>query len=123
MARRRRRSRSTPRNAYANVPSLPRRVLRRPVRVALPAIEDRRRYHPLRSQRPTMRTDGRRTERLVLDAKHRPRLMHRLAFPDPQRVVTCVRRKERREVLFATGGASKRNKKRRRRTWRSNIRC
>lgn len=45
-----------------------------------------------------------------------------LAFADPQSVVHCIRRKTRKEVLFAlkrTGGAGGK----RRRHWHSNVRC
>lgn len=45
----------------------------------------------------------------------------RVAFATPDTVGICVRRKERREVLFAKrrfGGSG-----RRRRTWRSDIKC
>ena len=121
MAKRRRRSLS--RSVRVSIHHYPSRVLRRAARPHLSAIEDRRRYHPLNVHRPTMRVDGRRTERLVLDGSRDPLRYHKLAFRDARNVVTCVRRKERREVLFATGGASKRNKRKRRMTWRSKIRC
>lgn len=45
-------------------------------------------------------------------------------FESPYRVLTCVRRKVRRAVVFARGKAGKGVKKRRpRRTWRSNVVC
>lgn len=123
MARRRRRKRQKVRGAYPSARSL---TVRLP-RSLLPAVEDRRTYHPLRRNRPTMRTDARRTERLVLaplEKSPRARSVHEyLAFKTPEKVVTCVRRKTRREVLFANGGASKKRKRKPRRNWRSNIRC
>lgn len=51
------------------------------------------------------------------------RLPHRLAFSQPAQVAVCVRRKARREVLFAKRKTGKgRNATRRRTPW-SDIKC
>lgn len=47
-----------------------------------------------------------------------------LRFESPFKVVTCLRRKVRREIMFATGRGGKGVRKRRpRRSWRSNVSC
>ena len=120
----RRRSRRRARSAIANA-SLSNRRMLRVVPVDLRSIEDRRRYHPLRDSRRTMMRTARATESLRLQRRRKDnwRLMNALSFVAPRKVVTCVRRKTRREVMFATGGVGKRQKKTRRRSWRSKIRC
>lgn len=46
------------------------------------------------------------------------------AFAHPPRVVTCIRRWTRKEVLFARGVAGRKGRKHKpRRTWRSTLRC
>lgn len=45
-------------------------------------------------------------------------------FESPLKVITCVRRKVRRQIMFATGRSGKGVKKRQpRRNWRSNVSC
>lgn len=49
---------------------------------------------------------------------------HRLQYESPFRVITCLRRKLRREVIFAVGhGGRKGRKKDHRRNERSNVEC
>lgn len=92
----------------------------------LQQIEDRRRYHPLRALAPAQTFSNRAQRRLV----EKPRLTRevfpslRLGFAVPSKVAACVRRKSRREVLFAIKGTGPGSRqKRRRRNELSNIQC
>lgn len=115
--------------------SLTVRLLSRPSAPILPDVthdlrpfEDRRTYHPLGVFRPARVIGGHPVQPLVPSkpAKQRSRafLAHGLAFPNPKRVLICVRRKSRREVLFAKNlhrrGAGARK---RRRTYYSEVKC
>lgn len=89
-------------------------------RAIVRAIEDRRRFHPLGLRRPAgsmLRSD----RRLVEQAPPRKR---GFSFAVPNRVAVCVRRKTRREVIFAKRlngkGAGARH---RRRSYYSDIGC
>lgn len=106
------------------------------------AMEDRRTWHPAGPARPSMMTwssdvvaDRASTfvRNTLYDVSGR-RYVDRarnyvgaaLAFRDPSRVALCVRRKIRKEVLFALSphrriGAGR--GKHRRRNWASSIRC
>lgn len=90
----------------------------------LPLIEDRRRFHPLREYRPAMslrRSDA----RVVID---RPR-QRPFSFPDvfrfqvPRRVAICVRRKRRREALFALNRTGKGSRAPKSRNYWSDVSC
>lgn len=105
-------------------------TLARP-RVALSEIEDRRTYHPLDFFRPA-RSFNRSQHSLVVKqpAKNKDRfsglrgLPTAIQFHAPKKVLVCVRRQRRKEVIHAlkkTGkGAAKRL---RRRSYYSNIHC
>lgn len=78
---------------------------------------DRREFHPLRLFRSPSVVGSRSARRLVVD-KDRPfKFGDVLKFAVPRRVLICIRRKERREVLHAKrftgrgsgGGAKRRN--------------
>ena len=98
-----------------------------------PITEDRRTYHPERANRPALRMSGLPAQVKVGSRPRRsPQASSRamtfpsnvIAFQNPEVVVTCVRRKTRREVLFAKGGAGGGKKIRRPKwTWRSRISC
>lgn len=127
MARRRRSNRIGRDSSHIANLRLPRYVVSR-VRFPSPTrrlLEDRRFYHPLgRLDRPAFAT-RRSAARLV--ARHQDGRMQtkaRISFADPRRVMVCVRRKERREVLFARGvGGSKRRQRKPRRTPLSAVSC
>lgn len=115
------------------------RVVRKPLyrmvvkRVSIPRvetplqqIEDRRRYHPLRALAPAQTFSSKSQRKLV----EKPRSTReafpslRLGFAVPDKVAACVRRKSRREVLFAIKGTGPGSRqKRRRRNELSNIQC
>lgn len=86
-------------------------------------LEDRRVYHPLRKAAPpaSVSLESRKLVVPRVQRKNSPTLAQ---FNLPRNVSVCVRRKQRREVLFATRrtgrGASK---KRRTRNQFSDIRC
>lgn len=112
-------------------------ALRPPARSAL--IDDRRRWDP----GDTPRDAFGRQARVVMSPKasakarqqpavkpSRPRLYQSRAFlrevqsfEDPRRVMICVRRKSRREVLFAIRKTGKGARSRKRRNEWSNVRC
>lgn len=135
MARRRRRKEPDRRDTtwIANEFSLPRPS--RPLVVALPdtgpliEFEDRRRWHPEMDEfRPAvvvpMSSAG-----LVVPTSRRRQLRARqavprgLSFRTPKAVVICVRRKRRKEVMFASGRAGKRGQRKPRRSEWSSISC
>lgn len=95
----------------------------------LQSIEDRRTWHPEGPQRPA---------RGLLRARHRLTLAQPskkfrgptkatidapVGFDDPFRVVVCVRRRRRREVLHAFRKTGRRGQRRPRRSWYSDISC
>lgn len=96
----------------------------------LTEIEDLRTYHPLRSEREIVAfTSGpekilaRPSARTQRDITITP-LPHRLGVTEPNKVIMCVRRQQRKEVLHAlrkTGRGQARRKPRR--TWRSDVHC
>lgn len=129
MAKRRKDTKPTIPERVSLQRSLTRGLLREIVLPApLTAIEDRRTYHPLKVQRPARTISGHPSGPVTpkkTPTRSRAFVAHGLKFPDPTgRVVICVRRKQRREVLFAKkktrAGARARA---RRRNWYSNIGC
>lgn len=102
----------------------------------LTEVEDRRTWHPEAAFRPPLLFSGNaaRFDRLV-DRRSSPLQVRRglrvrsqtkavRAFDDPGYVALCVRRKKRREVIFAKRKAGKGSRRRhRRRNYFSEIRC
>lgn len=97
----------------------------------LSEIEDRRSYHPLGRARPAIYATGalklkdRSPSKLQKKYGFRPRSQTNaiLTFHRPSQVALCVRRKQRREILFAkrrTGGGGRGP---RRRNWTTQISC
>lgn len=92
-------------------------------RAALSLIEDRRQFHPLGPFRPAS-APRRALSRVVIKNPSVPfRRPDVFGFAVPQKVALCVRRQERREVLFAKRktGAGARSPKRR--NYWSSISC
>lgn len=87
-------------------------------------IEDRRTWHPQGAQRPA-RSVTRSQHKLVLPKKDSsPRLPSRVAFDAPKQVLVCIRRKMRKEVLFAKRKTWKGSRARRHRhTYFSEVTC
>lgn len=97
----------------------------------LSEIEDRRTYHPLGSDRPALysvaplQVKDRRPSPRQRRAGFRPHSQTKgvIAFAEPDQVVLCVRRKERREVLFAKRFHKRGRGGPRRRNWTTQISC
>lgn len=113
----------------------PRPVVRRVVKVSIPLrdtplqqIEDRRRWHPLRYLAPAA-TLGSRSARSLVERSPKSKSVSRfpslrLGFAVPEKVAVCVRRKTRKEVIFAKKVAGKgASARRRKRNPFSEIRC
>lgn len=109
---------------------LPRLSLIRAFR-PLTQVEDRRLYHPLGPARPARSLSGA-PHRLIVpkarpQARSRSRLninsvVHHIGFANPKKVLICIRRKMRREVLLAKGRGGG-GHRRPRRSHYSNIVC
>lgn len=89
-------------------------------RLELRPFEDRRLFHPLQVFRPALTFTRRASARVVL-SRPQGRPFSSFSSPDvlrfavPRDVVMCVRRQDRREVLFAkrlmrSGGGSKKHR-------------
>lgn len=90
----------------------------------LSEVEDRRTFHPLDDFRPAMEIGGTRTGPRQVKKSFKPQLPFGLQFAVPEKTVVCVRRKTRREVIFAKrkqGGG--RGRKRPTKNWFSKIGC
>lgn len=107
---------------------------------SLARVEDRRRFHPEGVFQPARdrRSRSARVAALSLSSSHQSFMSPFLEsgslptriksvsrqLPSPARsVIVCVRRKQRREVLFARGIGGKKVSRRRRRTALSNVFC
>lgn len=110
---------------YRKSPPIARSPLLRP-----DLIEDRRTFDPFPLSRPIRKIRG--TAKLVHRASPvtaarravRSRVPTHIAFADPRRVAVCIRRKIRKQVLFAIRGTGKgARSKRRRQTSTSQIGC
>lgn len=86
--------------------------------VALDPLGDLRRYDPRRDLRPAFAT-VRKAARISERPSRSSLLMApgRFGFADPRKVMICVRRKERRQVLFAKGVGGSRVRRGRRNAW------
>jgi len=101
---------------------------------ALRVVEDARQWHPERQNRHPKTVHGQRAPIRARDKRYRSpaALLKRLpsqtravlAFPHPGRVIECVRRKIRKEVIHALKLQGKgAGSKKRKRDWKSKIRC
>lgn len=86
-------------------------------------FEDRRSFHPARTNRPVVSRVGR--SRIGVARSLLPDVPAAVRFVNPRNVIVCVRRKMRKEVLHAlkkTGGRGGKNRRPRRNSL-SNIHC
>lgn len=92
----------------------------------LSEVDDLRTWHPDRMGR-SVRTLAGTPARVQAATSGRaavsPAVPVHVSFRSPSNVVECVRRSQRREVLFATRKFRKGSGSAKRRSWRSNIRC
>lgn len=105
-------------------PTLPRPIVS-PLINKLREIEDRREYHPEKKYRPVRQLSGHPVKSHVIKpAKFKSQLPFGLNFAVPKDTVVCIRRKRRKEVLFAKGKAGGSQKRRHpRRNLNSKIGC
>lgn len=91
---------------------------------ALTEFEDRRRFHPEDFYQPARELGGTNSPSPQVKKSFKVQLPFGLEFAAPQRTLVCVRRKQRKEVLFAKRQTG-RGKKRRapRRNWQSQMGC
>lgn len=85
-------------------------------------IEDLRTFHPdgpLRSRRGFITAH----HSLSVSRSRSSRVPAGLRFTNPYQVLTCVRRKIRKQVLFAKGGAGSRKMRRPKYNYMSSVRC
>jgi len=132
--RKRQRTRDIPTIASDTLSSLlqPEYVAVRSVSSWLQDIDDRRMFHPLDEFRPAKSVMYRDATQLVVPNVNKPQKQSNLLsslpasvqFNAPHSVALCVRRKRRREVLFARGVGGGRQWKRRAR-WSefSEVKC
>lgn len=107
------------RHAFAN-----RRLSLRPLSTSRPSLsfEDRRTFHPdglLRSPRVI----GTTFHSLTATPTRSRSVPFGVGFVTPHKVLLCVRRKLRREVMFAKGGAGRRRMRKPNRNYYSDVRC
>lgn len=102
-------------------------VFERPiaVRSALSLLEDRRLFHPGRDFGPARSFSRRDQARVVIkQSVSKPAAFSsRVQFAVPAKVVVCVRRHQRKEVLHALGKAGGKVSRRRRRNSWSHVDC
>lgn len=142
MARKRRRSRQTVNHSRSIQRDLS-TIANRPSRLLdaiqystspasyFPSVEDRRTFHPLGPFRPARTTGGRRasvsSSASGLDRRAKSRafrnLISTIKFAAPRDVLICVRRKSRREVLFARKKTRRGSGAPKNRNWYSSISC
>lgn len=82
---------------------------------ALTEVEDRRFYHPLDSFQPAMEIGGRVAQKPKIKKTKLHQLPWQMVFDAPKKTAICVRRKTRREVIFAkrkSGGGARRKPRR-----------
>lgn len=119
------RSRRSSNRPTAIPSSIASRWLVRPIVPLSPLIEleDRRAYHPERVYRAP-RASVRKAAQIVVKRSGRPfRFPDVLGFRQPRRVLLCVRRQMRKEVLFAHRRVRSGAGGRRRRNYWSGISC
>lgn len=92
------------------------------------AVEDRRTHHPLGFFRPARQWSGHPVQPNVVSknsvGKQAKRFPVGIRFADPRRTLICVRRKQRKEVLFAKRKTGKGARARhRRRNYFSEVSC
>lgn len=136
MARRRSKSYSKPRAGAVSLslpltprlhalPQMVSRSIKRPS-LDLRIVDDRRRFHPNPFIRPAVSVVRRADTKLVVSPIRRQtkvlRLPDKVAFAVPRNIALCVRRKVRKEVIFATSGGGA-GKRRPRRNQFSDVRC
>lgn len=97
-----------------------------PIRADLRPREDRRTFHPSRFTRPAVTIGPRLGSRLVVSPptkRQRGGLPTTVSFAAPKKVVICVRRQRRKEVIFAMGKGGSHAPRVNHRNQFSDVRC
>jgi len=100
--------------------AISRRIASRRLPTLLSTIPERRTYHPAGSARPVLTVTGTPARGL------RAPTPKSLAFAKPRKITVCVRRQQRKEVMFAAGHGGSRGlgrRKKRRVNENSKISC
>lgn len=87
---------------WRDVPQIAKHRLPTPKKIL---YADKRTFHPLRKARPVVTTAGTPLARYKPIPSLKP---YNLAFDKPEKITVCVRRKRRKEVLFAQQKAGRR---------------
>lgn len=134
MAKRNRRPRvlqSQRHRGPVRAPKTIRHALPRRLATKINPIQDNRTWHPERTFRPALSISRSlrgavRTRPLVLSTPTKyqsPRLSEPLRFPDPKRVLVCIRRDQRKRVLHAKKVAGSGGLRKPRRNQWSDVKC
>lgn len=94
-------------------------------RTPLRTIDDRRTFHPSPFTRPAVSAGRRADTKLVVPSQSLrdvQRLNHTVQFKEPRKVLICVRRKIRKEVIHAKGVGGSRVRKPKRNQF-SDVKC
>ncbi len=90
-------------------------------------IEDRRRYNPTRQPRTHKTTLGTSAKIIFTQQtgkKNQMKFKTPIArFVNPAQVIACVRRKQRKEIMFANKKAGRQGQRKQKRNSISNIKC
>lgn len=110
--------RSLPLPFLTSFPS-PRPVFTTQLSLPLTEVEDRRVFHPSGPVRPALNRNGRQHQLKASGTLYHPRA----GFQDEHRVLVCVRRKQREEVLHAKRKTGKKGQRKPRFNYYSSITC
>lgn len=97
----------------------------RPLRKRVLAVEDRRSFHPekkLRPARALKRSQAAPVAKATKRERGRGVVPSKIRFAVPKKVALCVRREQRREVLFAKGRGGGRHRPPTK-NWYSDVSC
>lgn len=119
------------RDAPQSLPSVRSRSIISPVQgrhlQPLNLIDDRRSYHPEPATRPARLFSGAvASVKATITPKHvsgKSRVPVQIAFTAPDQTLVCVRRKTRKQVLFAKRKTGKAGQRKPKRNMWSNVRC
>lgn len=131
-SRNRQTRRDIPRIAKTRV--LPPSTIRFSPTLPLTLFEDRRQWHPMVDHRPALTFTSRPHTLRAVEKKPTQRQSKyglpalsqtkaTIAFGLPDKVLVCVRRKRRKEVIFAKNKAGRSGQRKPRRNWLSAISC
>lgn len=97
----------------------------RSVKPKLNQIDDRRTFHPQKLSRPAKLVSGAPHRLKIKTGTRTPKsaLPHSVGFSAPAKVLICIRRKTRKQVLFALKRTRKGSGSRKTRNYWSDVKC